>query len=282
MATSEEHLARAVDEALDPAWPHERRRALRRWSIARRWPSGVVGVRLRPAPHGRVDHALDLLRARGRHDDRGRLPPRGGAGTPPPRVALDPTFGRRLLRQVAGCRIVGAWNLGRRVTVAMATLATVGAGCSTPQGLTTPPLPSGWKTVTYHGVGVDVPGNWTVEPWHQNCGVSVPTVFVGPGQASVLSCPVFDPGGAEVVLGALRFTGTTAQSTTQTINGLAAKVISQQMDAPCGQHSALVSSAWVTLPTKGFTISISVSDSPICPGGDPESAAQIQGSIHAV
>jgi len=34
MADSEEHLARAVDEVLDPAWIDERRRALRRWSYS--------------------------------------------------------------------------------------------------------------------------------------------------------------------------------------------------------------------------------------------------------
>jgi hypothetical protein len=34
MATSEEQVARAVDEVLDPAWPNERRRALRRWSYS--------------------------------------------------------------------------------------------------------------------------------------------------------------------------------------------------------------------------------------------------------
>jgi len=156
---------------------------------------------------------------------------------------------------------VGALKLGRRVTVALVGLATVGAGCSTPQGLTTPPLPSGWTTVTYHGVGVDVPSNWTVEPWHQNCGVDVPTVFLGPEQPSVLSCPAFDPGGAEVVLGSLPFSGGTTSAATQTINGLHARVVSQQTDAPCGRHSALFSNAWVTLPAKGFTISISVSDS---------------------
>ncbi len=50
----------------------------------------------------------------------------------------------------------------------------------------------------------------------------------------------------------------------------------------CGHHSATFPEAWVTLPVKGFTISISVSDSLVCPGGDPEAAAQIQGSIHAV
>ena len=46
MATSEERLAQAVDEALDPAWPHERRRALRRWSYSTvgRVAAGLLGV----------------------------------------------------------------------------------------------------------------------------------------------------------------------------------------------------------------------------------------------
>ena len=34
MATSEEQLAQAVDEALEPAWSHERRRAIRRWNLS--------------------------------------------------------------------------------------------------------------------------------------------------------------------------------------------------------------------------------------------------------
>ena len=57
MATSEEHLAQAVDEALAPAWPHEHRRAIRRWRYATAgrvagallalWALGaVVGMRL--------------------------------------------------------------------------------------------------------------------------------------------------------------------------------------------------------------------------------------------
>jgi hypothetical protein len=34
MALSEDHIQRAVDEALEPAWPHERHRALQRWRWA--------------------------------------------------------------------------------------------------------------------------------------------------------------------------------------------------------------------------------------------------------
>ncbi len=176
---------------------------------------------------------------------------------------------------------MGVWKSGLRVVLSVLGLATMAAGCSTPQGQTTPPLPSGWTTVTYHGVGVDVPSNWTVEPWHQNCGVSVPTVFIGPEQESVLFCPAFNAGGAEVVLGSLPPHGTpSAQS--ETINGLTARVVSDMVTEQCGHHSATFSEAWVTLPAKGFTISISVSDSPVCPRGEPETAAQIQGSIHAV
>ena len=46
MATSEDHLAQAVDEVLDPAWPDERRRALRRWSYATigRVAGGLLGL----------------------------------------------------------------------------------------------------------------------------------------------------------------------------------------------------------------------------------------------
>jgi hypothetical protein len=46
MATSEEHVAQAVDEVLDPAWPDERRRALWRWSYATigRVAAGLLGL----------------------------------------------------------------------------------------------------------------------------------------------------------------------------------------------------------------------------------------------
>ena len=46
MALSEDHLRRAVDETLEPAWPHERRRALQRWawSTAGRVAVGLVAL----------------------------------------------------------------------------------------------------------------------------------------------------------------------------------------------------------------------------------------------
>jgi len=46
MATSGEHVAQAVDEVLEPAWPDECRRALRRWSYATigRVTGGLLGL----------------------------------------------------------------------------------------------------------------------------------------------------------------------------------------------------------------------------------------------
>jgi len=46
MALAEDHLRRAVDEALEPAWPRERRRALQRWawSTAGRVATGLVAL----------------------------------------------------------------------------------------------------------------------------------------------------------------------------------------------------------------------------------------------
>ena len=46
MALSEDHLRDAVDGVLEPAWPHERRRAARRLlrSSLGRWAGGMVAI----------------------------------------------------------------------------------------------------------------------------------------------------------------------------------------------------------------------------------------------
>lgn len=46
MAISEEHLRRAVDEVLEPAWPRERKRAVRRLagSMLGRFVGGVLAL----------------------------------------------------------------------------------------------------------------------------------------------------------------------------------------------------------------------------------------------
>ena len=173
-------------------------------------------------------------------------------------------------------------NVARRTLLALGVLAATVAGCSTLQGLSTPPLPTGWKTVDYHGVGVDVPSNWTVAPWRPNCGVNTPTVFIRPEQTSYLFCPAFMAGGAEVVLGSLPSSEAAPHAQSERINGLTAQVVSETVDDQCGHSPVTVSEAWVTLPAKGFTISISVGESPVCPGGGPGIATQIRGSIHRI
>jgi len=116
------------------------------------------------------------------------------------------TFERQTVWEGSG-RCVGCWvSLGR--------VAFLLRGCSgTPTAsnrVVTPPLPPGWKTVIYHGVGIDVPRSWAVEPWHPNCGihgVSSPTVFIGPEGISTLFCPEFLTGGAQVILGSRNLPG---------------------------------------------------------------------------
>src|SRR6202035_105996 len=124
-------------------------------------------------------------------------------------------------------------GLMRWICVGAITLCSVGvAACSGPRVPTsaptasttsTPsPVPTGWKAVTYHGVGIDVPSDWLVEPWRLTCGVATPTVFIGPGQPLEMSCVAHPPQAALVVLGALPMRGLNSVSTG--LNGLMADV----------------------------------------------------------
>ena len=90
---------------------------------------------------------------------------------------------------------------------------------------TSSPLPPGWKTVTYQGVGIDVPRDWAVEPWRPTCGVETPTVFIGPAKPFAIACVSNPPMGAEVVLGALPMSG--AASASKNFNGIPATVFTQ-------------------------------------------------------
>lgn len=172
--------------------------------------------------------------------------------------------------------------MARGALLALVATAAILAGCSTPPVLSTPPLPTGWKTVDYHGVGVDVPGTWTVEPWRANCGVSTPTVYIGPEGESYLNCPLYTPGGAEVVLGSLPFTGTSAPAQPGNINGLPSLVVSDREHVECGPGNGVMFRDWVTLPTKGLSISVWVAESTTCPGGAPGRTDQIVQTIHVV
>jgi hypothetical protein len=165
-----------------------------------------------------------------------------------------------------------------RLLVLCLTL-TYMTGCS---GTTTsiPPLPTGWKTVTHRGVGVDVPRDWTVKPWHQNCSVPQPTVFVGPEGRTALSCPKYISGVAEVVLGALPLLD--QHTVTENLNGLAASVTISDEPFHHPHLASTVTRISVNLPTKDMTISLSIAESPKVPGGAAGRAEEILHTIHAV
>jgi hypothetical protein len=141
------------------------------------------------------------------------------------------------------------------------------------------PLPAGWKTVAYHGVGIDVPGNWLVEPWRLTCGVTTPTVFIGPAQPLAIDCVASPPAGAEVILGALGTSG--SQSVSRNLNGLTATVATQG-EAYDGHPGVAITNIWVSLPTVDVNISVSVGDTAAIPGGAPGRAEQIVETIHPV
>jgi hypothetical protein len=181
----------------------------------------------------------------------------------------------------------------RWIFVGVACLCSVGlAACSgttssktsttsapTTSTSTSSTLPTGWKTVTYHGVGIDVPSNWLVEPWVLTCGVSTPTVFIGPAQPSEMSCEANPPAGAEVVLGALPISGSKALS--EDLSGIPAYVATQGQ-AYDGNPGVAITDIWVSLPTENMTISVSVGDSAAIPGGAPGRADHIVDTIHQV
>jgi hypothetical protein len=144
---------------------------------------------------------------------------------------------------------------------------------------TSTPLPTGWKTVTYHGVGIDLPNAWLVEPWRLTCGVTTPTVFMGPAQRSAIDCVANPPAGAEVILGAI---GTSdSQSVPRDLSGLPAAVATQG-EAYDGKSGVAITNIWVALPTKNMNITVSVGDTSAIPGGAPGRAEQIVETIHPV
>ena len=170
---------------------------------------------------------------------------------------------------------------GRAVTL-LALVVLILAACSSghPTGLRLPPAPAGWKTVTYHGIGVDVPRRWTVKPWRESCGVSTPTVFIGP-TPSPFSADCVEPAGdaSEVILVGLQFPAT-GRATTKALNGVKA-VVTTREQVFHGTLGATITYMTVTLPTLGVSISVLVGESPRVPGGAAGRAKEIVDTIHA-
>jgi len=158
-------------------------------------------------------------------------------------------------------------------------------GCTPghPTRLETPARPAGWKTVTYHGIGIDVPRQWTVQRWVPNCGADTPTVYIGPEGVSDLNCPAFSTGAAEVVLGALH--RTLGPSRSATLNGISTTVSTMQQQevfhGTCG-CSVVITSLEVAVPSYRLSIYVHAGDNPSLPGGGPGRADQIVHTIHAV
>jgi len=170
------------------------------------------------------------------------------------------------------------------VGAVLAVLGVVGLASCSGSTLSTPALPAGWKTVTYHGIAVDVPTAWVVQPWRQNCGVTTPTVFIGPAKPFLLYCPEFTTGVAEVVLGALPV-GRGLSTESENINGLSARVMTaaeRQFFHGHGAGEVSITTIDVTLPARGVSISVSVGGSAGVPGGAPGRAEQIVQTIHPV
>jgi hypothetical protein len=140
-------------------------------------------------------------------------------------------------------------------------------------------VPAGWKTVTYHDVGIDVPAVWTVEPWHENCGVTAPTVFTGPAKPQFADCVALAGDASEVILGGLQF-GQSGRLMTETINGLKALVTTSEKVFH-GTLGATTTYEAVTLPTLGISISVYVGESSRVPGGLPGRAERVVKTIHA-
>jgi hypothetical protein len=106
--------------------------------------------------------------------------------------------------------------------------ASLLAGCGTggnagQSDATQPPVPAGWKPVSYQGIEIYVPQSWPVEELaaHPCGGGSGPVVLVWPPATGVYYCPViFPPEGTIVTLGGPKAMDALGPETEQSINGV--------------------------------------------------------------
>jgi hypothetical protein len=164
------------------------------------------------------------------------------------------------------------------------------SGCSSAQSssgqassggsATTPVKPAGWKTVEGGGYAIYVPSSWTVGPWQPTCGVTVPTVYLGP-QGQLPKCTT-KALGAEADIGAYAYSGT-QKPVTKTINGLTAYEVTTTVQV-AGPPAGTVTEAWVRVygPSHPHGFYFYVGDSPDMPGGGPGMAEKIIDTIHAI
>jgi len=174
---------------------------------------------------------------------------------------------------MAPWRVVGGVVLAVLVPAACASPARVPTGAGIPR------LPTGWRTVTYRNVAVDVPGTWAVRPWHEGCGVRAPTVFVGPAEPATADCVVLAGDASEVIVGGLQF-GPSGRPRIEMLNGLKA-VVTTSGALFHGPLGAAATYAAVTLATLGVSISVYAGESAQIPGGAPGRAEHIVKTVHA-
>jgi hypothetical protein len=153
--------------------------------------------------------------------------------------------------------------------------------------------PSGWKSVTHRGVGIDVPSTWavrqTVKAWQVACGSNTPTIYVGPERRAAAPSCVAGPynHGSSVVLGSLT-TYPRSGWHAKKLNGLNALVrtstrfVTFPHSDTSRRKGGELTDIVVRLPTKGMSIDIRVGDSSVFPGGAPGRARQIMETIHSV
>jgi hypothetical protein len=142
-----------------------------------------------------------------------------------------------------------------------------------------PAVPNGWKAVTYRGVVLDVPRSWVVSTWKYPCGVTGPTVLLGPEPTAFMKyfCPLYpqDQRAAEVNIGARPIPGATRETV---INGNRVAISFTTTQQIYGRVETAVDQ--VILHVRTVWIRIEIGTSALLPGGGPGRAMQIVRTIH--